>query len=141
ENNLARKTVRHEFVPRASNGSRSHLRPGSLVTGNNEGVNFVQVLSETARIAQELIRFDTSNRGGGDANPEAAAAEYVRAFLHDLGLSPVVIESAPGRASVVARVSGAHSDLPALVLHGHLDVVPADAKSWSVDPFAGVVQD
>ncbi|MGK0720785.1 M20/M25/M40 family metallo-hydrolase [Leucobacter sp. W1478] len=98
-------------------------------------------LSETARVARDLIRFDTSNRGGGDANPEAEAAAYVSAYLSDLGLEPVTIESAPGRASVVARVTGSDPSLPALVLHGHLDVVPADPANWSVDPFAGVVKD
>lgn len=98
-------------------------------------------LSETARLARELIRFDTSNRGGGDANPERPAAEFVADFLRSLGLAPQIIESAPGRASVVARVPGAEPELPAWVLHGHLDVVPADAANWSVDPFAGEIRD
>ncbi|MGK0740315.1 M20/M25/M40 family metallo-hydrolase [Leucobacter sp. Z1108] len=98
-------------------------------------------LSETTRIARDLIRFDTSNRGGGDANPEAEAAAYVSDYLRELGLDPVTIEAAPGRASVVARVAGSDPTLPALVLHGHLDVVPADPANWSVDPFAGIVKD
>lgn len=98
-------------------------------------------LSETARIARDLIRFDTSNRGEGDANPEAEAASYVAQYLRNLGLAPVIIEAAPGRASVIARVAGSDSSLPALVLHGHLDVVPADPANWSVDPFEGVVKD
>ena len=98
-------------------------------------------LSETARLARDLIRFDTSNRGEGDANSEAAAAEYVAQYLKSLGLAPVTIEAAPGRASVIARVPGSDPSLPALVLHGHLDVVPADPANWSVDPFAGVVKD
>lgn len=98
-------------------------------------------LSETARIARDLIRFDTSNRGGGDANPERPAAEYVAAFLRELGLDPEIVESNPGRASVVARVAGQDPELPALVLHGHLDVVPADPANWSVDPFAGEIRD
>ena len=98
-------------------------------------------LSETSRIARDLIRIDTSNRGGGDANPERPAADYVAAYLQQLGLEPVIIESAPGRASVVARVAGADSNLPALVLHGHLDVVPADPANWTVDPFAGEIKD
>lgn len=101
----------------------------------------MQQLSETARIARDLIRFDTSNRGGGDAEPEAPAAAYVADFLRDLGVDPVVLESAPGRANVVARIPGAEPSLPALVLHGHLDVVPADPANWSVDPFEGVVKD
>lgn len=98
-------------------------------------------LSETARIARDLIRIDTSNRGEGDANPERPAADYVAAYLTELGLDPVIIESAPGRASVVARVGGADPSLPALVLHGHLDVVPADPANWTVDPFEGVIKD
>lgn len=98
-------------------------------------------LSETVRIARDLIRIDTSNRGGGDAEPERPAADYVAAFLRDLGLDPEIIESAPGRASVVARVAGIDPALPALVLHGHLDVVPADAANWTVDPFAGEIRD
>ena len=98
-------------------------------------------LSETVRIARDLIRIDTSNRGGGDAEPERPAADYVAAFLRDLGLDPEIIESAPGRASVVARVAGTDPALPALVLHGHLDVVPADAANWTVDPFAGEIRD
>jgi len=98
-------------------------------------------LSETARVARDLIRFDTSNRGEGDANPESEAAGYVVDYLRDLGLDPITIESAPGRTSVVARIPGSDPSLPALVLHGHLDVVPADPANWSVDPFAGEIKD
>ncbi|RRD61897.1 M20/M25/M40 family metallo-hydrolase [Leucobacter sp. OH1287] len=98
-------------------------------------------VSETARIAADLIRIDTSNRGQGDANPELPAAEYVAEYLTGLGLKPQFFESAPGRVSVVTRVPGADPTLPALVLHGHLDVVPADPANWSVDPFAGVIKD
>ena len=98
-------------------------------------------LSETARVARDLIRIDTTNRGGGDAEPERPAADYVAAYLTELGLEPQIIESAPGRASVVARVAGSDPALPALVLHGHLDVVPADPANWTVDPFAGEIRD
>lgn len=101
----------------------------------------MESLSETARIARDLIRFDTSNRGGGDANPEAEAAAYVVSYLVQHGLKPTVVESSPGRANVIARIAGAEPDLPALVLHGHLDVVPADPANWTVDPFEGVVKD
>ncbi|UOQ61019.1 M20/M25/M40 family metallo-hydrolase [Leucobacter rhizosphaerae] len=100
-----------------------------------------QELSETVRIARDLIRFDTTNRGGGDAEPERPAADYVAAYLSELGLEPEIFESAPGRASVIARVPGTDPELPALVLHGHLDVVPADPENWSVDPFAGTIRD
>jgi len=95
---------------------------------------------EAVEFAAELIRFDTTNRGGGDAK-ERPAAEYVAARLAEAGLEPVLLESAPGRANVVARVSGADPGAPGLLLHGHLDVVPAEPSAWSVFPFAGEVRD
>jgi len=98
-------------------------------------------LDETAIIARDLIRFDTTNYGEGRSNGEADAAEYVEAKLAALGLAPQVFESDPGRASVVARVEGADPGKPALVVHGHLDVVPADARNWTVDPFGGEIKD
>lgn len=96
-----------------------------------------------ARFAADLIRFDTTNRGGGDAR-ERLAAEYVAERLSEAGLEPVLLESAPGRANVVARVGGedARGDpRGALLLHGHLDVVPADPTAWAVHPFAGEIRD
>ncbi|WP_144796070.1 M20/M25/M40 family metallo-hydrolase [Microbacterium paludicola] len=96
---------------------------------------------EVVRIAQDLIRFDTSNFGGGKANGEREAAEYVGAYLEGLGLEPEYYEPIPRRTNVAARVKGRDSTKPALVVHGHLDVVPAMAEDWSVDPFAGEVRD
>ncbi|WP_431221296.1 M20/M25/M40 family metallo-hydrolase [Leifsonia xyli] len=98
-------------------------------------------LDETAIIARDLIRFDTTNYGEGRSNGEAEAAAYVEAKLAALGLKPQVFESDPGRASVVARVEGAGPAKPALVVHGHLDVVPADPRNWTVDPFGGEIKD
>ena len=98
-------------------------------------------LDETAVIARDLIRFDTTNYGEGRAKGEREAAEYVEAKLAALGLAPQLFEPEPRRTSVVARVPGRDPDKPALVLHGHLDVVPADPRNWSVDPFAGEVRD
>jgi len=96
--------------------------------------------AEVAGLAADLIRLDTTNRGGGDGR-ERAAAEYVAARLAEAGLQPRLLESAPGRANVVARVAGTDPAAPALLVHGHLDVVPADAADWSVPPFAGEVRD
>ncbi|MBS1674892.1 MAG: M20/M25/M40 family metallo-hydrolase [Actinobacteria bacterium] len=98
-------------------------------------------LPEVARIAADLIRFDTSNYGGGDAKGEREAAEYVGEYLSALGLVPEYYEPIPRRTNVMARVPGRDRSRPALVVHGHLDVVPAMADDWSVDPFAGVVRD
>ena len=98
-------------------------------------------LEATAAIAQQLIRFDTSNYGEGVSNGETVAAEYLGSLLEELGLSTTYVDSDPGRTSVVARVAGSDPTLPALVVHGHTDVVPADPDNWSVDPFGGVVRD
>ena len=100
--------------------------------------------AEAARFAADLIRIDTTNRGGGDAR-ERPAAEYVAARLAEAGLEPLLLESAPGRANVVARVPGTGAregaQEGALLLHGHLDVVPADPAAWSVHPFSGEIRD
>lgn len=100
-----------------------------------------QPLPEVVRIAGELIRIDTSNYGGGNAKGEREAAEYVGRYLEDLGLEVEYYEPVPRRTNVMARVPGRDRSKPALVVHGHLDVVPAVAEDWSVDPFAGIVQD
>lgn len=98
-------------------------------------------LDETALIARDLIRIDTSNFGEGKSNGEVEAAEYLSAKLTALGLDSGMYESAKGRVSVVARVEGADPTKSALVVHGHTDVVPVMAEDWSVDPFAGVIKD
>jgi acetylornithine deacetylase/succinyl-diaminopimelate desuccinylase-like protein len=58
-----------------------------------------------------------------------------------MGLNPQLFDSEPGRTSVVARVEGADPSKPALVVHGHSDVVPAQPDNWSVDPFEGTIKD
>ncbi|MDO5738599.1 MAG: M20/M25/M40 family metallo-hydrolase [Ornithinimicrobium sp.] len=96
---------------------------------------------EAVRICRELIQIDTSNYGDGSGPGEREAAEYVMGLLQEVGLDPQLTESDPGRASVVVRTEGRDSSRPGLVLHGHLDVVPAEAKDWSVDPFAAEEKD
>ncbi|HEX4655041.1 MAG TPA: M20/M25/M40 family metallo-hydrolase [Mycobacteriales bacterium] len=96
-----------------------------------------RVDDEVVEICRDLIRIDSSN----PTSNERAAAEWVAERLTDAGLSPEVLESEPGRASVVARWAGEDSSRTALLVHGHLDVVPADAGDWQVDPFAGEIRD
>jgi acetylornithine deacetylase/succinyl-diaminopimelate desuccinylase-like protein len=100
-----------------------------------------QNLDATALIARDLIRFNTTNYGEGKSNGETDAAEYLAAHLEKMGLNPQLFDSEPGRTSVIARVEGADPTKPALVVHGHSDVVPAQPDNWSVDPFEGVVKD
>jgi acetylornithine deacetylase/succinyl-diaminopimelate desuccinylase-like protein len=92
---------------------------------------------EVAALASDLIRIDTTNPGDHSGPGERAAAEYVAELLAEAGLEPVVLESHPKRASVVARIAGQDGNRPALLVHGHLDVVPADAADWRVHPFSG----
>ncbi|RYV52665.1 M20/M25/M40 family metallo-hydrolase [Pengzhenrongella frigida] len=96
---------------------------------------------EVVGLCRDLLRIDSSNFGDGSGPGERAAAEYVMASLTEVGLDPEYYESAPGRANVVVRLPGEDPTLGALVLHGHLDVVPAQASDWQVDPFGGEERD
>ena len=91
-------------------------------------------------LCQELIQIPSVNFGEGKGDEEAAA-HYVAAKLKEVGIESTIYESAPKRCSVVARYEGTDSSLPGLVVHGHIDVVPANADDWSVDPFSGVIKD
>lgn len=99
-----------------------------------------QALDEVVTFTSELIRIDTTNRGGGDCR-ERPAAEYVAERLAAAGLEPALLERTPGRTNVVARIPGTDPTADALLVHGHLDVVPAEPADWSVHPFSGEVRD
>jgi acetylornithine deacetylase/succinyl-diaminopimelate desuccinylase-like protein len=97
--------------------------------------------AEVVEICRDLIAIDTSNYGDGSGPGERKAAEYVAASLAEVGIESELIESEPGRASVVARWGNQESSRPGLLIHGHLDVVPAFADQWRVDPFAAEIVD
>jgi acetylornithine deacetylase/succinyl-diaminopimelate desuccinylase-like protein len=96
---------------------------------------------EVVDLCQELIRIDTSNYGDNRGPGERVAAEYVAEKLAEVGLEPQIFESEPTRATVVARWAGADSSRDALLIHGHLDVVPAQPADWKVHPFSGEIAD
>jgi acetylornithine deacetylase/succinyl-diaminopimelate desuccinylase-like protein len=97
---------------------------------------------EVVDICRDLLRIDTTNTGDNETSAgERVAAEYVAEKLAEAGLEPHLHESRPGRASVVARFEGADPARDALLVHAHLDVVPADPAEWSVPPFAGEIKD
>ena len=96
---------------------------------------------EVAGICQALIRIDTTNYGNNEGAGERKAAEYVAELIAEVGLEATVLESAQGRANVVTRIEGTDRSLPALIVHGHLDVVPAFKDEWSVDPFGAEIKD
>ncbi|MEU4209465.1 M20/M25/M40 family metallo-hydrolase [Streptomyces sp. NPDC026206] len=112
---------------------------GGATTGGAGAID-EQALEEVVRFTSDLIRIDTTNRGGGDCR-ERPAAEYVAERLADAGIEPVLLEKEPGRTNVVARIHGTDPGADALLVHGHLDVVPAQAADWSVHPFSGEVRD
>ncbi|MDZ5620230.1 M20/M25/M40 family metallo-hydrolase [Nocardioides bizhenqiangii] len=98
-------------------------------------------MDEVVEICRDLIRIDTTNYGSDDGPGERKAAEHVAGLLEEVGIETRLYESTPGRASVFARWGGDGSRSDALLLHGHLDVVPAAAEDWQVHPFSGEVQD
>jgi acetylornithine deacetylase/succinyl-diaminopimelate desuccinylase-like protein len=91
---------------------------------------------EVVTLLSDLIRINTSN----PTHAERPAAEWVAQKLDEVGIESTILESEPGRASTIARIPGSNPDRKPLLIHGHLDVVPADAGEWSVDPFAGEVK-
>ncbi|ANZ43324.1 hypothetical protein BBK82_36725 [Lentzea guizhouensis] len=96
---------------------------------------------DVAQLCAQLIRFDTTNRGGGDSAGEREAAEHVATVLSDSGVQPTLLEPAPRRTNVLARIPGTDPTLPAVLVQAHLDVVPADPAEWSFDPFGGEIRD
>ena len=101
----------------------------------------VSGVDEVVTLASELIRIDTTNTGEpSGTRGERLAAEYVAARLEEAGYETTYVESgAPGRGNVIARLAGADPSRGALMVHSHLDVVPAEASEWSVHPFSGEV--
>ena len=96
---------------------------------------------EVVGICRDLIRIDTTNPGDHSGPGERKAAEYVAGLLSEVGVAPAVLESHPKRTSLVARIEGADRTRPSLLIHGHLDVVPANASDWRQDPFGGEIAD
>ncbi|MFK0292275.1 M20/M25/M40 family metallo-hydrolase [Streptomyces sp. NPDC090442] len=109
----------------------SQSQPTRTVTGEDEVVD----------LCRDLIRMDTSNYGDHSGPGERVAAEYVAEKLAEVGLEPQIFESHKGRASTVARIEGEDRSRPALLIHGHTDVVPANAADWTHHPFSGEIAD
>src|SRR5437588_460633 len=119
-------------MPRPQNASPGLCTPD----GSAYGVAFCPMPTaaedEVVDLCRDLIRIDTTNFSDSSGPGERAAAEYVAEKLTDVGLPAKIVESEPGRASVLSRVDGADSSRPPLLIHGHLDVVPAQKEDWQV---------
>jgi acetylornithine deacetylase/succinyl-diaminopimelate desuccinylase-like protein len=87
-------------------------------------------------LTQELIRFDTSNPPGR----ERAAIEHLAALLEQAGIEPTIVARDPDRPNLVARLVG-RGEAPAILMHGHVDVIPARAEEWEHAPFAAEIID
>lgn len=98
---------------------------------------------DVVEVVSKLIRFDTTNTGEPETTKgEAECAQWVAEQLAEVGYAPQYVESgAPGRGNVFVRLRGADPSRGGLLIHGHLDVVPAEPTEWSVHPFSGAVKD
>jgi len=100
-------------------------------------------VDEVVDLVSALIRFDTSNTGDPETTKgERECAQWVAQQLEEVGYQTEYVEAgAPGRGNLFARLPGKDSSRGTLMVHGHLDVVPAEAADWSVHPFSGAVED
>ncbi|MGJ6967917.1 M20/M25/M40 family metallo-hydrolase [Streptosporangium sp. G11] len=96
---------------------------------------------EVVGLCRDLIRIDSTNAGDNSGPGERDAAEYVAEKLSEVGLEPKILESDSRRANVIARIAGEDSSRDALLLHGHLDVVPFNAADWTHHPLSGEIAD
>jgi acetylornithine deacetylase/succinyl-diaminopimelate desuccinylase-like protein len=98
--------------------------------------DWAKAQSEAVQLLQELIRIDTTNPPGN----ERAAALHLQKLLEADGIETKLLEVAPGRANLYARIRGDGSRRP-IILLSHTDVVAAEAEHWSVPPFSGEIRD
>src|SRR6478735_6282136 len=129
--------------------SRQRRKPGNSskvalpcdnATGQDGVMSSYRPEEDVVEICRDLIRIDSTNYGDGSGPGEREAAEYVAAKLADVGIESELFEPAKGRTSLVARWGDLEGG-DRLLVHGHLDVVPAAKQDWKIDPFAGEVAD
>lgn len=101
----------------------------------SSSIDIPRLEGEIVTYLQDLIRFNTANPPGN----ELPAARYIAEVFQREGIAAQVLESAPGRASVVARIKGDGSLRPLLLL-SHLDVVDVEREKWTCDPFGAEIR-
>ena len=104
--------------------------------GETSAASLEAIEQEAVSLLNEYLRVDTTNPPGN----EIKAAQFFKDIFDREGIEAQIIEAAPGRGNIYARLKGDGSK-KAIVLMNHMDVVPADRRYWSVDPFGGVVKD
>jgi acetylornithine deacetylase/succinyl-diaminopimelate desuccinylase-like protein len=93
------------------------------------------VEQEITNLLRNLIRINTTNPPGN----ETQEAKYIAEYLAKEGFKTEIIESSPGRGNAITRLKG-NGEKPSILLLSHLDVVAANPKEWTVDPFAGTIK-
>jgi len=104
--------------------------------GETSATSLETIEQEAVSLLNEYLRVNTTNPPGN----EIKAAQFFKDIFDREGIEAQIIEAAPGRGNIYARLKGDGSE-KAIVLMNHMDVVPADRRYWSVDPFGGVVKD
>lgn len=129
--------ARRVFTPRRAivSGLFAATALVALPLRGQQTVDMAKLQDEAVSRIEQYIRINTTNPPG---NEDQAMKFYARIFTEE-GIPFDTASSAPGRGNVWARLKG--GDKSALVLLSHMDVVPADPKYWSVDPFAATVKD
>ncbi len=118
----------------AQNPPAMGIPPSNSLVGDT-----VSLAHEAQQWLVDLVKIDTTNPPGN----EQAAAKYIASVLTKEGITPEILELAPGRSAVVARLRSTAVPDPskALLLVAHMDVVGVDRSKWSMDPFGGVIKD
>src|SRR5206468_1298608 len=112
--------------------------PGGAMHPLLREVDWERKEDEVVELLRALVRFDTSNPPGD----EAECIEFLAQQVRQAGLEPEVLSPAPRRANLVVRMPASGGrDLPPLLLNGHVDVVAAEHGRWRHPPFAGEVHD
>src|ERR1051325_1455332 len=108
----------------------------AVPTGRASDIDWTKARAEAVQLLQELIRIDTTNPPGN----ERAAALHLQKLLESDGIETRVLDVAPGRANLYARIKGDGSRRP-LILLSHTDVVMVEPERWTVPPFSGELRD
>src|SRR3954464_14016855 len=129
----------------ARRGQDDSVTTSAAADSNATGRNTIRDRARTGQdevvdLCRHLLRIPSVNRGPGDGD-ERQAAEYVAEKLEEVGLETTIVESEKNRTSVIARVEGEDRSRGGLLIHGHLDVVPADTEDWTLPPFSGEIDD
>src|SRR2546422_4749495 len=109
---------------------------GKMPTARSMSSDWTALGEEAVDLLHRYLMIDTTNPPGNEAD----GATFLAAVLERGGIASEIVESKPGRANLMARLAGDGS-LPGVVLHHHIDVVYADRRYWTVDPFGGVIRD